>query len=194
MSTETDPGHDDDRGVETLDWQSQEILRTLYKNDGSANTTEIRTLTGIDSNDKVLYRFREKLAPRGLIELEQPESATARPEPKVATFTQRGVEVTEHIIDERAAPTDLGSRVDKLEADLSRVTDQMEAVRASEASDDHGDGRSSAVDLDELDEKTDQLLYQLGLIADYLNEKDDGGLSEYRARRESNDGAASADD
>jgi hypothetical protein len=193
MSTETDPGRDDHRGVENLDWESQEILRTLYKNDGSANTTEIRTLTGIDSNDKVLYRFREKLAPRGLIELEQPESETARPEPKVATFTQRGVEVTEEIIDERAAPADLGARVDKLEADISRVTDQMKDVQASHA-DANGNGLASDVDLDELDDKTDQLLYQLSLIADYLNEKDDGGLSEYRARRESNEGATSADD
>jgi hypothetical protein len=193
MSTETsgDGVGDGSKGAENLDWKSQEILRTLYKNDGSATTSEIRALTGLSSNDEILYRYREKLVPRGLVELEQPESETARPEPKIATFTQQGVEVTERIIDERAGPADLESRVDKLEADFSRVTDQMDKAQSSD-----GDGSEipSDVDLAELDEKTDQLLYQMGLIADYLNEKHDGGLSEYRDDREDNGNAASADD
>jgi hypothetical protein len=193
MGTETsgDGVGDGSKGAENLDWKSQEILRTLYKNDGSATTSEIRALTGLSSNDEILYRYREKLVPRGLVELEQPESETARPEPKIATFTQQGVEVTERIIDERAGPADLESRVDKLEADFSRVTDQMDETQSSD-----GDGSEipSDVDLAELDEKTDQLLYQMGLVADYLNEKDDGGLSAYRDERENNGNAASADD
>jgi hypothetical protein len=189
MSTETGSDGDGTTGGENLDWKSQEILRAIYKNDGAATTSEIRALTGIDTNDQVLYRFREKLLPRGLIEVEQPESETARPEPKVATFTQQGVEVTEQIIDERAGPADIESRVDKLEADISRVTDQMDEARSSD-----DDGVPSDVDLAELDEKTDQLLYQMGLIADFLNEKHDGGLSAYRSERENNgDGDSTAD-
>lgn len=193
MSTETGDGGGGagSREVENLDWKSQEILRAIYKNDGSATTSQIRALTGLDSNDKILYRFREKLVPRGLVELEQPESETARPEPKIASFTEEGVEVTERIIDERAAPADLESRVDKLEADFSRIADQMDEVRAS-APDDNG--IASDVDVEELDEKTDRLLYQMGLIADFLNEKYDGGLSAYRAEQEDNTDTASADD
>ena len=112
MSTETggDGAGDGGKETENLDWKSQEILRAIYKNNGSATTSQIRALTGIDSNDQILYRFREKLVPRGVIELEQPESETARPEPKVATFTQQGVEAAERLIDERAAPADLESR------------------------------------------------------------------------------------
>jgi DNA-binding PadR family transcriptional regulator len=193
MSTETGGGGagGESESTENLDWKSQEILRTLYKNDGSATTSQIRALTGLDSNDQILYRFREKLVPRGLVELEQPESETARPEPKIATFTQQGVEVTERIIDERAGPADIESRVDKLEADFSRATDRIDEIQSS---DDGNTGIPSDVDLAELDEKTDQLLYQMGLIADYLNEKDDGGLSAYRADRENDDNGASADD
>jgi DNA-binding PadR family transcriptional regulator len=193
MSTETGGGGagGENKSTENLDWKSQEILRTLYKNDGSATTSQIRALTGLDSNDQILYRFREKLVPRGLVELEQPESETARPEPKIATFTQQGVEVTERIIDERAGPADIESRVDKLEADFSRATDRIDEIQSS---DDGNTEIPSDVDLAELDEKTDQLLYQMGLIADYLNEKDDGGLSAYRNDRENNDNGASADD
>jgi DNA-binding PadR family transcriptional regulator len=187
MSTEPESDGDGNRGVKNLDWRSQEILRSIYKNDGSATTSEIRALTGIDNNDKVLYRFREKLVPQGLIELEQPESETGRPEPKVATFTQEGVEAAERIIDERAGPADLESRVDKLEADLSRVTDQMDEARSSE----DNSGVPPDIDLAELDAKTDQLLYQMGLIADFLNEKYDGGLSAYRSEREDNGDGAS---
>lgn len=193
MSTETggDGAGDGGKETENLDWKSQEILRAIYKNNGSATTSQIRALTGIDSNDQILYRFREKLVPRGVIELEQPESETARPEPKVATFTQQGVEAAERLIDERAAPADLESRVDKLEADVSRVTDQMDEVQVSQS----GDNQiPSDVDVAELDEKTDQLLYQMGLIADYLNEMHDGGLSDYRAEQEDDTNAASADD
>jgi hypothetical protein len=192
MSTETGgSAGSTDSGAENLDWKSQEILRALYKYDESANTTEIRTLTGIDSNDKVLYRFQEKLLPRELIDLEQPESETARPEPKLATLTQHGVEVTERLIEERAGPTDIESRVDKLESDLSHVTEQMDEAQSSDGDDNE---IPSDVDLTELDEKTDQLLYQMGLIADFLNEKHDGGLSDYRSERENNGNAASADD
>jgi DNA-binding PadR family transcriptional regulator len=193
MSPETDSGGAGDRNkeIENLDWKSQEILRAIYKNDGSATTSQIRALTGIDSNDQILYRFREKLVPRGLVELEQPESETARPEPKIASFTQQGVEVVERIIDERAAPVDLESRVDKLEADVSRVTDQMDEVRVSHTAD---NGIPSDVDVAELDEKTDQLLYQMGLIADFLNEKHDGGLSAYRAEQEDTTDTTSAGD
>jgi hypothetical protein len=191
MSTETGgSAGSTDSGAENLDWKSQEILRALYKHDESANTTEVRTLTGIDSNDKVLYRFQEKLLPRELIELKQPESETARPEPKLATLTQHGVEVTERLIEERAGPTDIESRVDKLESDLSRVTDQMDEAQSS----DDDNEIPSDVDLAELDEKTDRLLYQMKLIAGFLNEKHDGGLSDYRSEVENNENAASADD
>lgn len=158
-----------------LDWKSKEILHAIYKNDGSANTSEIRALTSIDNNDQILYRFREKLTPRGLIELEQPESDTARPKPKVASFTAQGIEVAERIIDDQAEPADLESRVDKLEADFSRLEQEMESAA----------GETTDVDLTKLEEKTDALLYQLGLMADFLNEQYDGGLSDYRERRES---------
>lgn len=142
MSSES--GETSDQTQPDLDWKSQEILRAIHKNDGSANTSEVRTLTGIDNNDTILYRFREKLAPHGLITLEQPESDTAKPEPKVATFTQRGVEVAERLIESRgdqsltedyveqleAKITRLETRIDELEADDRRSEDQDQAARA----------------------------------------------------------------
>jgi hypothetical protein len=188
MSTDTGSSHDGQSGSENLDWKSQEILRALYKSDGSANTTEIRTLTGIDSNDKVLYRFREKLAPQELIELEQPESETARPEPKVATFTQQGVEVAERIIDERAGPADLESRVDKLEADFSRVSEQLDAATTQATADDE---RATEADVDDLqaqltdlDGNLEALYTNMVRFRDYLNERDNGGYSEYVKQQE----------
>lgn len=175
MSTES--GGIGDGNELDLDWKAREILRAIYKNDGSANTSEVRQLTGIDNNDKILYRFRKKLEPSGLITLEQPDSDTARPEPKVATFTQLGVEVAEQVIDEQEGPADLKSRVDKLETDLSRLTEQLEE-----------DTQSQSTDQDEdLQKKTDQLRYQMKLIADFLNEQYDGGLSDYREQRENSE-------
>lgn len=186
MSTETggEAGTGSSSPPENLDWRSQEILRAIYENDGAANTSEIRQFTGIDTNDKVLYRFREKLVPAGLIELEQPDSETARPEPKIATFTAAGVEVAERISDQQSEGGDLATRVEQLEARYSRLSDQMDGNGTSpeDSPETPSDG-----DLAELHEKTDKLLYQMGLVADFLNEKHDGGLSDYRERREAED-------
>lgn len=166
---------DEEEQVELdLDWKSRAILQAIYENGGEANTSEIKELTGIDDNAKILYQHHNKFVPNGLIELEQPVSETGRPPPKEASFTQRGVKFAEQIMDDHPEGNGLEDRVGKLEADISRLTKQINRKEP----------RESEVDLAELDKKTDQLLYQLKIIADFLNEQYDGELSEYRERRE----------
>lgn len=155
-----------------LDWKGRAILQAIHENGGTANTSKIKEFTGISDNDKILYQYHNKLTPSGLIKLEQPKSNTGRPAPKVASFTQRGVKVAEQVIDEHSGDNSLESRVDKFEADISRLESEIDTVESTD------------IDLEELQVKTDNLLYQVGLIADFLNKQHDGRLSEYRKQRE----------
>jgi hypothetical protein len=118
--------------MDGLDWKSQEVLRGLYENGGSANTTELRGLTGIDNNAIIVYRHTEKLAPRGLVELDQPETDGTRIAPKVATLTSEGETVAERIIKGRGeASTNVSEYVDQLEAKVNQLETRIDELETA---------------------------------------------------------------
>jgi DNA-binding MarR family transcriptional regulator len=113
MGTENGVARDD------IDWKSEAVLWAIHENGGAANTSEIRSITGIDQNAIVLYRLNNKLAPLGLVDLMQPEADAGRPRAKVATLTERGKELADRLAEvheEPAIELVLGERVDRLEA------------------------------------------------------------------------------
>jgi TolA-binding protein len=123
----------DGEGMDGLDWKSQEILQRLYENGGSANTTDLRALTGIDNNAIIVYRHTEKLAPRGLVELEQPETDGTHIAPKVATLTSEGETVAERIIKGRGeASTNISEYVDQLEAKVNQLETRIDELETAE--------------------------------------------------------------
>ena len=185
-NSETDP----QVVVAELDWKSQEILRALLENEGSANTTELRALTGIDDNNPINYRYNNKLVPRGLVELTQPDSEANELLPQVATLTPHGEAVAETVIEHRGEETNIGDAVEEFNARLTRVESQIDRL----AADSDGDSDTDPAALNELQEQVDDLdgkleaLYRnMKRFRDYLNERDDGGYSEYVNQQEQDD-------
>lgn len=115
-----------------LDWKSKEILRALYENGKRANTTELRSLTGIDDNAVILYRHNEKLAPAGLVELEQPRSDGSHIAPKIATLTSKGEAVAERIIEHRGDQSMTGDYVEQLEAKINRLETRIDELESDD--------------------------------------------------------------
>lgn len=182
-NTETDP----QAVVEELDWKSQEILRALLENGGSANTTELRALTGIDDNNPINYRYNNKLAPRGLVELSQPDSEANELLPQVATLTPHGEAVAETVIEQRGETTNIGDAVEQFNARLTRVESQIDRLDA----DSDGDAPADPAALNELQEQVDDLDGKLEALRqsmvrfrDYLNARDDGGYSEWAEQKQ----------
>jgi archaellum component FlaC len=180
--TETDP-----QVVAELDWKSQEILRALLENEGSANTTELRALTGIDDNNPINYRYNNKLVPRGLVELTQPDSEANELLPQVATLTSRGETVAETVIEQRGEATSIGDAVEEFNARLTRVESQIDRLDAD--SDDDATADAAALNevqeqVDDLDGKLEALRQSMVRFRDYLNARDDGGYSEWVEQQE----------
>lgn len=73
----------------SVDKLSQKFLRTLVENDGKANTTEIRSKTGM-SRGQVNHRYK-KLEDIGWIEIDREDTGKGeRTPPKVAILTEEG--------------------------------------------------------------------------------------------------------
>lgn len=137
-STDSPPG---------LDWKSQEILRALYENGKRANTTELRSLTGIDDNAVILYRHNEKLAPAGLIELEQPRSDGAQIAPKIATLTSKGETVAEQLIEHRGdQDTTTDDYIEQLEAQINRLETRIDELEADKQRSEDQDALAGTVE------------------------------------------------
>jgi archaellum component FlaC len=185
-STETDP----QVIVAELDWKSQEILRALLENEGSANTTELRALTGIDDNNPINYRYNNKLVPRGLVELSQPDSEKNELLPQIASLTSRGEIVAESVIEQRGDSTNIGDAVEEFNARLTRVESQIDRLDGD--SDDDAAADSATVNelqqqVDDLDGKLEALRQSMVRFRDYLNARDDGGYSEWADQQEQGD-------
>lgn len=177
--TETDP----QTVVEELDWQSQAILRALFEHGGKANTTELRALTGIDDNNKINYRYNNKLLPRHLIEVTQPQARGNKLPPGVASLTSRGETVAEYIVDHRGESTSIGDAVEEFDARVTRIESQIDRLETD--SDTSGPSPSDLqAQIDDLNENFDALFRNMARFRDYLNERDDGGFSEYVEQRE----------
>lgn len=170
--------------LDELDWQSQEILRALLENGGQANTTELRALTGIDDNNPINYRYNNTLAPRGLIKLTQPSAEGNKLLPKVASLTDRGETVARAVIDHRGETTNIGDAVEEFNARVTRLESQVKRLDTA------SDGPDSDY-LDELHEqvtdlntKCEALYTNMVHFRDYLNERDDGGFSDFVEQQE----------
>lgn len=184
MTSETGVETDPQMVVEELDWKSQEILRALLENGGTANTTELRSLTGIDDNNKINYRYRNKLTPRGLVDLEQPETEGNKLLPQIATLTTSGEAVAKQVVESHGEPTSVGDAVEEFNARLTRVEAKVDRLDT----DVHSDGpspRELQAEINDLDEKLEALYRNMARFRDYLNERDDGGYSEFANQRES---------
>lgn len=152
-----------------LDWKSQAILVALNEAGRSASTTEIRTLTGIDNNDIIRYRFTEKLAKQGLIETHRGESDGTQLAPTIATLTEAGQDRAERLDEERESSMDLSDEVEQLRAELTtlqtRVDEDKECAASAEVSD--------------LAERVDLLWEGMAAMRDYLREEHDADLESH---------------
>ena len=176
--------------AEELDWKSQEILRALLENEESANTTELRALTGIEKNNAINYRYNNKLVPRGLVELTQPDAEGNKLLPKIAALTPHGEAVAENVIEQRGEATNIGDAVEQFNARLTRVESQIDRLDAD--SDDDATADAAALNelqeqVDDLDGKLEALRQSMVRFRDYLNARDDGGYSEWADQQEQGD-------
>lgn len=163
--------------VERLDTLSNQILQALLEMDGTANTTEVTEAVGIENKDKVLYRFNRKLCEHELITLFQPESDTASPLAKVAQLTPMGEAVAKMVSERGSGPLSLPERVEQVENEMEQIKTGLAGQTDSASK------TGSAEDLEEqveaLDQRFEKLFEQMKVISEYLNDRDDGGLSEF---------------
>src|SRR5699024_9313917 len=115
--------HGDDSGLDSV---AQQVLWAIAENDGTAAIGEIRDLTGIDSYSVLNYRLKEKLEPRGLVELLQPESPDGRSVGKVARLTTAGEELAEQVMDlhDESHQQTLSDRLDVVETRLTALEEK----------------------------------------------------------------------
>ena len=171
---------DDDRPLtEQLDWKSQEILWALYEQDGTADTSEIRSFTGLENNDHILYRLREKLAPNDLVEVMQPEIENNQIPAKVTTLTPTGESVAKKIAERQETPTDISDRIEKVEAGVSQVQARLDQEIETNSQPDENAAVPDDIDLKELDHKVDELWNAMEVIRDYIQTENDVDLASY---------------
>lgn len=114
--------------IDALDWKSHAILRAIAENDGTATTSEISALTGIENNDQILYRFRTKLAPAELVDLTQPESDGSSIRAKIATLTDAGWAALDRLDDDSDTTASLSDQLDQLDARFTQIETRLDAL------------------------------------------------------------------
>lgn len=121
-STEAD-GNGVSNAETELDWKSHAVIEAIHDNGGTADTSEIRAITGIDDYNVVLYRLNKKLEPRGLVDLMQPDPDGGRPRAKVVTLTEQGKAFAERLAtdedDSDDSPVSSVERIERLEAQMN---------------------------------------------------------------------------
>lgn len=117
--------------VDSLDWKSIEILRTLADAETALTTTEVREATDLSENRVILYRITEYLEPQGLVSTHQPETTGTVVPAKEISLTESGHELTTDL--ETADETgltlsdlpekvhQLSERVDTTQAEIDRL-------------------------------------------------------------------------
>lgn len=115
-----------------LDGDSLRVLDALHRQDDHRlNTSEVRTLTGIDSNDRARRRI-EKLGAAGLADIDKDERASTPIPPKRATLTKEGVEKAEEW-DLDPNSTDIRSPEHRLQRVERRLNDLEERLNTIES-------------------------------------------------------------
>jgi len=173
--------HGDDSGLDSV---AQQVLWAIAENDGTAAIGEIRDLTGIDSYSVLNYRLKEKLEPRGLVELLQPESPDGRSVGKVARLTTAGEELAEQVMDlhDESHQQTLSDRLDVVETRLTALeekhdqpskADETTSTSADEFAAEMEELQSELSDLRELLTAQEALFdVVFGLNVDYFRETD----------------------
>ncbi|MGQ3329950.1 hypothetical protein [Halorubrum sp. FL23] len=116
-----------------LDGDALRALDALHRQDDHRlNTSEVRTLTGIEDNDKTRRRLL-KLSEAGLVEIDEDERASTPIPPKRATLTDEGVEKAEKWNLDPTA-TDIRSpehRLQRVERQLAVVNRRLDLLEKS---------------------------------------------------------------
>jgi DNA-binding MarR family transcriptional regulator len=137
-----------DNNTTDLDWISRDILISLHQQDGVANVTEIKESSGVESNQKIAYRFFEKLEPRNLIQVNSPEPVNNQPQPKVASLTSRGEGLAHQLINEsESEEVTTSEEVEQLRAEVNKLSSKLDGQG----------GQAGGTDSDELAEVFDRL-------------------------------------
>jgi predicted nuclease with TOPRIM domain len=173
-----------------LDWKSETVLVALYEADGEATTTELSTLTGIEKNDHILYRFREKLVPAGLVETEKGEATHTPIPPTVATLTDSGEKVAAQLREKERRVLDIGERIEQVAADVNQLESRVESIEGEgERRDENRPALSEELesisdDVDTLTNRLDALWEGMAVMRDYIQEEHDVDLRAYKEEHE----------
>lgn len=127
--------HDMDESTlrDKLDVRYVRILRAIQERGGTATTTEIKRLTGIETNQIITQRM-DRLQEMGLVttSYRQDQSRTEQLPTKVATFTSRGRQLaTGGLLDEFSGRNQIQSvsqvndRLDELERQVEALKDEV---------------------------------------------------------------------
>lgn len=125
------------RGVDSivgeLDLLSQEVLVVLAEEcDGVSDSRELRGLLGLDHTRGLLYRFKQKLVPMGLVEIEQPELEGGQMPPKVVRLTGDGREVAGQVdVDDAVGEASVRERLNRLERLVDEVDESVGRLERS---------------------------------------------------------------
>lgn len=157
-------GFDPEETAETeLDWKSQAVLWAIADSDGTADTGEIRSLTGIDSYSSLNHRINNKLEPAELIDVmhPNPDSVDGGTPAKVMTLTQNGQQLAEQIA---ARQHDLGTvsitdRMEQLEAQVNALENRFDEIPDTEE-----DALSDTDTVEQLQDQFDELTTQLDAL------------------------------
>lgn len=110
-----------------MDWLSRDILIALYHGDGVLNMTELKSETGIDTNQKITYRLNEKLEPFNFVEVSLPESEDGRQPAKVVSLTSRGEGMAGQLLNEDESDDfSISTEVEQLHAEMNKLTSTVE--------------------------------------------------------------------
>lgn len=164
-----------------LDWKTEEILWALAELENPATSSDIREVTTLDNTDIINYRLREKLEPRGIVDLQQPLADDGRSLPKKVTLTESGetlaADVAARRTDEASLDGTLTALSDSLDQLGTRVTQLEQRVEDSDAS--QSDEITETIA--ELRDDQDALQEQVSKLAMRFTEVDQsryGGLSD----------------
>lgn len=143
-----------------LDWKSQAVLWAIADNDGTADTGEIRSLTGIESYSSLNHRINNKLEPVGLIDVMHPNPDTGNggTPAKVMTLTQDGQQLAEQIAARQAdsGTVSVTDRMEQLDAQVNVLGNRLDEIADAEA-----DAAREEDTTEQLQDQFDELTTQL---------------------------------
>lgn len=146
-----------------LDWKSQAILWAIADNGGTADTGEIRSLTGIDSYSSLNYRINNKLEPTGLVDVMHPDSADGGTPAKVITLTQDGQELANQISPRQSdsGTVSVTDRMEQLESNVNALETRLDEIAEAESDASEEDAAS-----EQFQDRFDELGAQLEALED----------------------------